>query len=158
MPHAIDDFDRRILALVQQDCAQPAERIAAQVGLSASAVQRRLKNLRESGVIRREVAVVDAKALGHPMTLIALVEQDRESPEHRARLQRWLAAQPAVQQAYFVTGTTDAVLVVVAPDLEAYDRLMSDLQEANPSVKRITTNVSLQTLKSGLAVPADAGA
>ena len=60
----LDAFDRRILARVQSDCHRPAESIAAEIGLSASAVQRRLRRLRERGVIRAEVALLDAAALG----------------------------------------------------------------------------------------------
>ena len=58
----LDDFDRRLLNLVQSDAGQTAEQLAGDVGLSASAVQRRLKRLREAGVIIREAAILDPRA------------------------------------------------------------------------------------------------
>ncbi|MEN2710874.1 Lrp/AsnC family transcriptional regulator [Sphingomonas sp. NPDC092331] len=149
----LDPFDRRLLALVQRDAAQTAEALAGQVGLSASAVQRRLKRLRATGVILGEVAVVDPLKVGKPNFFLAALEIERERPELIARLRQWLAAEEQVQQIYYVTGTADFVLVVVAPDVGAYDALMSRLMADNPNVRRFTTNVALGVGKRGLFVP-----
>ncbi|MCH7862625.1 MAG: Lrp/AsnC family transcriptional regulator [Proteobacteria bacterium] len=149
----LDPFDRRLLALVQRDAAQTAEALAGQVGLSASAVQRRLKRLRATGVILGEVAVVDPLKVGKPSFFLAALEIERERPELIARLRQWLAAEEQVQQIYYVTGTADFVLVVVAPDVGAYDALMSRLMADNPNVRRFTTNVALGVGKRGLFVP-----
>lgn len=111
--HALDAFDRRILARVQSDCHRPAESIAAEIGLSASAVQRRLRRLRERGVIRAEVALLDAAALGAGLTLIAGIGFEREHYAALARLRALLAPEPAVQQAYSTTG--DNTQVVIEP-------------------------------------------
>lgn len=149
----LDRFDRRLLTLVQQDAAQTAEALAAQVGLSASAVQRRLKRLRATGVILSEIAVVDPLRVGKPNFFLAALEIERERPELIARLRQWLAAEAQIQQVYYVTGTADFVLVVVAPDVGAYDALMSRLMADNPNVRRFTTNVALGVGKRGLFVP-----
>lgn len=149
----LDPFDRRLLALVQRDAAQTAEALAGQVGLSASAVQRRLKRLRATGVILGEVAVVDPLKVGKPNFFLAALEIERERPELIARLRQWLAAEEQVQQIYYVTGTADFVLVVVAPDVGAYDALMSRLMADNPNVRRFTTNFALGVGKRGLFVP-----
>lgn len=153
MPQDLDAIDHRILAIVQDDARRPAEAIGAAVGLSASAVQRRLQRLRETGIITAERAVVDARAVGRPLTLIADVEVERERPELLAGLKRWLAAEPAVQEAWYVTGDADYVLVVVARDVEDYDRLMQRLVAENGNVRRFRTRVALGTLKRGLGVP-----
>ena len=150
---ALDPVDRRLLALVQRDAAQTAEALAGQVGLSASAVQRRLKRLRATGVILGEIAVVDPLKVGKPNFFLAALEIERERPELIARLRQWLAAEEQVQQVYYVTGTADFVLVVVAPDVGAYDALMSRLMADNPNVRRFTTNVALGVGKRGLLVP-----
>ena len=107
MPIELDRFDRRILATLQVDARRPAELIGAQIGLSASAVQRRIARLREEGVIGAEVAVVDAKRTGRPLTLIVDVEVERERPELLASLKQWIALEPAVQEAWYVTGAGD---------------------------------------------------
>ncbi|MDF2381886.1 Lrp/AsnC family transcriptional regulator [Nostoc ellipsosporum NOK] len=149
----LDRFDRRLLALVQRDAAQTADVLAGQVGLSPSAVQRRLKRLRETGVILSEIAVVDPLRVGKPNFFLAALEIERERPELIARLRQWLSAEEQIQQVYYVTGTADFVLVVVAPDVGAYDALMSRLMADNPNVRRFTTNVALGVGKRGLFVP-----
>lgn len=149
----LDRFDRKLLVLVQRDAGQTAEALAVQIGLSASAVQRRLRRLRETGVIVSEVAVVDPLKVGKPNFFLAALEIERERPELIARLRQWMAAEAQIQQVYYVTGTADFVLVVVAPDVGAYDALMSRLMADNPNVRRFTTNVALGVGKRGLAVP-----
>ena len=89
----IDDFDRKILGLVQVDCQMKAEAIGDLVGLSASAVQRRLKRMRETGIITAEIAVVDRKAVGNPMTFIAGMEIERENYDALSKFRMWLAKQ-----------------------------------------------------------------
>lgn len=149
----LDRFDRKLLTLVQRDAGQTADALAEQVGLSASAVLRRLKRLRETGVILAEIAVVDPLKTGKPNFFLAALEIERERPELIARLRQWMAAEEQIQQVYYVTGTADFVLVVVAPDVGAYDALMSRLMADNPNVRRFTTNVALGVGKRGLFVP-----
>lgn len=155
MPHELDAIDKRLLMLVQRDARQPAERLGEAAGLSASAVQRRLARLREAGVILGEAAVVDPKAVGRPLTMIVDVELDRERPEILSAFRSWLGAEAAVQQAWYVTGDGDYVLIVTAADVEDYDKLMQRLVAENPSVRRFRTRVALGTLKRGLTVPTD---
>lgn len=149
----LDRFDRKLLTLVQRDAGQTADALAEQVGLSASAVLRRLKRLRETGVILGEIAVVDPLKTGKPNFFLAALEIERERPELIARLRQWMAAEEQIQQVYYVTGTADFMLVIVAPDVGAYDVLMSRLMADNPNVRRFTTNVVLGVGKRGLFVP-----
>ncbi|NII72383.1 DNA-binding Lrp family transcriptional regulator [Dyella sp. SG562] len=153
MPTALDKFDRRILSILQLDARRSAELIGAEIGLSASAVQRRIARLREEGVILAEVAIVDPKRAGRPLTLIVDVEVERERPELLASLKQWIAAEPAVQEAWYVTGEGDYVLVVSARDVEDYDALMQKLVADNANVRRFQTRVALGTLKRGVLVP-----
>ncbi|MCF7223574.1 Lrp/AsnC family transcriptional regulator [Marilutibacter chinensis] len=149
----LDRFDRELLNLVQEDVGRTAEQLAAQVALSPSAIQRRLRRLREQGVIERETAIVDPKHVGRPTFFIVGLQVERERPELLAQLRRWLAAQPQVQQAFYVTGEADFVLVITAPDTESYDALMARMVAENPNVSRFTTNVALSVVKRGLAIP-----
>ena len=153
----LDRFDRQLLNLVQQDAALTAEQLGAQVSLSPSAIQRRLKRLREQGVIQRHIAVVDAAQVGRPTTFIANVQVSSEQPEAMAGLRAWLAAEPGVQQAFYVTGEADFVLVVTAPDAAGYEALMARLLAAHANVRRYTTQVAMGVLKRGLALPVPPG-
>ena len=149
----LDRFDRQLLNLVQEDAGQTAERLAEQVALSPSAIQRRLRRLRELGVISRDSAIVDPRKVGRPTFFIVSLQVERERPELLAQLRKWLAAQEHIQQAFYVTGEADFVLVITAPDTETYDALMSRLVSENPNVKRFTTNVALSLVKRGLTIP-----
>jgi Lrp/AsnC family leucine-responsive transcriptional regulator len=155
MPLALDDLDRKILAVLQEDARRSAEVIGAGIGLSASAVQRRVVRLREAGVITAEVAVVDPRSLGRSLTLIVDIEVERERPELMAVLKRWIAAESAIQEAWYVTGDGDFVLIVAARDVEDYDALMQKLVSENSNVRRFRTRVALGTLKRGCMVPVD---
>lgn len=149
----LDRYDRQLLRLVQDDVGASAEQLAERVPLSPSSIQRRLRRLREVGVIEREVAVVNPAALGRPTFFIVSLQVERERPELLNQLRRWLAAQEHIQQAFYVTGESDFVLVVAAPDTEAYDALMGRLVSENPNVSRFTTSVALSVVKRGLSIP-----
>jgi DNA-binding Lrp family transcriptional regulator len=149
----LDQFDRQLLNLVQEDAGQTAERLAEQISLSASAIQRRLRKLREEGVITRFTAILDPAKVGRPNSFVVSVQVERERPELLGQYRTWLASQEHVQQAFYVTGEADFVLVITAPDAETYDQLMSRMVGENPNVKRFTTNVALSVVKRGLTIP-----
>ena len=150
---ALDAFDLRILAMYQHDVRLPAERIGDQVGLSAAAVQRRLKRLRENGVIEAEVARIAPRAVGLPITCIVTIDLDRETAAELARFKARMAACAEVQQCYYVTGQADFVLVVLAADMEAYEQFTRRHLLDDPNVRSFTTHVALERVKSGVAVP-----
>lgn len=149
----LDNFDRQLLNLVQEDAGQTSERLAEQIHLSPSAIQRRLKRLRKEGVIARECAVLEPKKIGQPTFFIVSLQVERERPELLAELRRWLSREPHIQQAFYVTGEADFVLIVTVPDTDAYDELMSRLVRENSNLKRFTTSVALGVVKRGLTIP-----
>jgi DNA-binding Lrp family transcriptional regulator len=149
----LDQFDRQLLNLVQADVSQTAEQLSEHVALSPSAIQRRVRRMRAEGVIVRDTAVVDPAKVGRPTFFIVSVQIERERPELLAQLRRWLAAQEHIQQAFYVTGETDFILIITAPDTETYDVLMASLVSENANVKRFTTNVALGLVKRSLTIP-----
>lgn len=150
---SLDRFDLAILDRYQRDTQQPAKTIGDAVGLSAAAVQRRLKRLREEGVIERESAVLAPKALGMMVTCIVAVDLDREGNADLDRFRRDMARRAEVQQCYYVTGQADFVLVVLTPDMEAYDAFTREALMANGNVRSFTTQVVLERVKVALNVP-----
>jgi len=149
----LDRFDRQLLNLVQEDAGRTSEDLAQRVALSPSAVQRRLRKLKEAGVIARHTAVLEPRHVGRPTFFIVSLEIERDRPELLTQLRAWLAAQQHVQQAFYVTGEADFILVVTAPDTETYDALMARLATENPNVRKFTTNVALGVVKRGLTIP-----
>jgi Lrp/AsnC family leucine-responsive transcriptional regulator len=155
MPEALDSFDRKILQLVQRNCHMKAELIAEDVGLSASAVQRRLKRMRAEQIITSEIATVDRKAVGRAMTFIAGLEIERENYNALAKFRRWAEKQDDIQQAYYVTGSTDIILIITAPDVETYDAISARIMAHHPQISRINTTVGLNVLQLGLFLPVE---
>jgi DNA-binding Lrp family transcriptional regulator len=151
----LDTYDRRLLALLQENAGRTAEELAAQVPLSVSAIQRRVKRLREDGIIQRDIAVLDPAAVGGVTMFLASLQLAREHLQGTQRLRDWLVSCPAVQQAYYVTGDSDFVLVVCARDVAQYEALMGRLMAENPDVLRYETRVALSQVKRGLSVPVD---
>jgi len=149
----IDQLDRKILDIVQIDCQMKAEIIGDLVGLSASAVQRRLKRMRDSGIITAEIALVDRKAAGTPMMFIAGMEIERENYDALSKFRVWLAKQAHIQQVYYVTGSVDLVAIITARDVGQYDEITANLMSENPQIKSIHTNVVLKDIKVGMFVP-----
>lgn len=153
----MDATDRKILALYQADTRRTADSIGSEVGLSAAAVQRRLKRLRETGVIRGEIALVDAAAAGVPIVCVVMLtmgSRPAHAPEdHLTRFKLAVKRAPEVQQCYHVTGSSDMVLVVTAVSMEAYGEFAHRWFETNEHVTRYETHVVLDRVKVGLSLP-----
>jgi DNA-binding Lrp family transcriptional regulator len=155
MAQKLDSLDRKLLVEVQVDGALTSDQLSERVGLSPSAISRRIRRLEADGVIETRLAVVNPAKVGQGALFIVGVEVERERPELVQKLRSWVAGEPSVQQAYYVTGTADYVMLVTAPDISAFDRLMSDMMAANPNVRRFTTQVVMSTIKRGLFVPVE---
>ena len=131
----------------------PTGQAPSAVGLSAAAVQRRLKRLREAGVIERECAVLEPATLGVGITCIVAVDLDREGSADLERFRRDMARRKEVQQCYYVTGQADFVLVVLARDMAAYDAFTREALMTDANVRSFTTQVVLERVKVGLDIP-----
>ena len=151
----LDRIDRKILALFQGDTRRIAAEIGERVGLSAAAVQRRLKRLRENGAIRREIALLDPAMAGVPITCIVTLALIPHAAPHQQidRFRRDMQTAPEIQQCYHVTGTMDFVLVVTARSMEDYAAFARTWFESNVTVARYDTHVVLERVKLGLEVP-----
>lgn len=149
----LDAFDLELLALVQRDARTPQAALGSQVNLSTAAVNRRLKQLSEGGVIRQYTAVVDPTAVGYPLTVIVGVEAESERMDLLDDTKRTFAACPEVQQCYYVTGDWDFILIMAVTDMEHYNALTRQLFFASNNVKRFKTFVAMSRVKVGLTVP-----
>jgi Lrp/AsnC family leucine-responsive transcriptional regulator len=149
----LDALDRKILAALQENNLTPADRLGDRVGLSASAVQRRVKRLRQEGIIAADVSVVDPKKVGQAATFIVEVTLERESTELFEAFKRRMHAAPEVQQCYYITGDADFVLVVTASDVPEYEKVVERLFFHDRNIRRFRTGVVLNRVKASLAVP-----
>ncbi len=153
----LDKLDYEILRRLQDDSRTIAETIGAEVGLSAAAVQRRIKRLRHAGVISREVAVIDPPSVGVHMTFIVMVEMERERLEVLDAFRKQVLADSAVQQCYYVTGSADFILVVQCRDMGEFEAFTRRMFFDNGEVRHFTTSVAMDRVKVGLTVPLNGG-
>lgn len=144
----LDSFDRAILRIVQQDARTPQRVIAEAVHLSAAAVQRRIAAMEASGVIRRNIALVDPKAISLTITSIVEVYLQDERAETLQKAKARFLNEPEVQQCYYVTGGTSFILIVVTTDMAAYEALTKRLFEQNDSVSRFRSLIALDRVKT----------
>jgi Lrp/AsnC family transcriptional regulator, leucine-responsive regulatory protein len=142
----IDAFDEALLAQVQQNNLTPARVLAERVGLSESAVLRRLRRLRAEGVIAADVAVVQPATLGRPVTAIVLVKLVRESRAQVDAFSKRMQGRPEVAATWYVTGSVDFVVILNLPDLAAYDAFTNDVFLADSNVAKFETLMSLREL------------
>jgi len=136
MPESvIDDFDRALLELVQRDNLTPARLLAERVGLSESAVLRRLRRLRREKIIAADVSIVSPAAIGLPLTVIALVSLERENSGVLADFTRRARTRSEVRQCWYVTGESDLALVLQLDSMASYEAFSREMFVDNPNVK-----------------------
>ncbi len=148
----MDDKDLDILRLVQRDARLTADAISHEVGLSPPAVQKRLKRLRESGVIERDIAVLAPSKLGREMTIIVEVILERESRAHLDAFKRRMRSAPCVQQCYYTTGEADFVLILTVEDIQEYEAFTQTYFFDESNISRFKTAVVMDRVKVSLDV------
>lgn len=153
MPLNFDAIDLAILRALQRNGRLQNLQLAEAVGLSPSPCLRRVRRLEEEGAIERYVALLDHAKTGFGMTMFArvsLVAQDAETVDHFANAMRRL---PQVMECYIMAGECDALLRVVAADIDAYRQFQSaHLTRAN-GVQTVKTDIPMQKVKLSTELP-----
>ena len=155
--NALDKLDKAILRRLQDNGRETYDVIGEQVGLSPSAVLRRVKRLEDSGVIARYVALVRPEAVGLGLTAYLNVRLEKHTESHkrnpmdlfRASVQTW----PEVVECAALTGEIDYLLRVVVADMAHYSRFIMDTLLKHPSVQDCKTSFVLDRVKATTAVP-----
>lgn len=129
------------------------EEVGKKVGLSATAVQRRVKRMRADGIIEREIAVVAPGKVGRPLTMLVMVSLERERADIIDRFKRSIARTPEIMQGFYVTGDTDFVLIITARDMKGYEAFTRQFFYQQSDIKTFKTLVVLDTVKRGLSIP-----
>lgn len=148
----IDDRDRKILKLLQEDATISLTRLSETVSLSVSACSRRVQRLEEDGYIASRCAVLDRVKMGVPTTLIALIKTARHDEEWIDQFRRAIADIPEIVEAHRLTGTYDYMLKIALPNAEHYDAVYKRIVRKVP-IFEISASISMETLKSGSGVP-----
>lgn len=150
-----DRIDARILELVQKNNRLTSDAIGEQVGLSATACQRRLKRLRAEGIIEADVSIVSTKAIGRPIQMLVLVTLERERVDIIDKFKRDIKSSPEIATGFYITGDADFLLYITARSMEDYEQYTRRFFYENPHIKSVRTMVVVDRVKAGFAVPID---
>lgn len=149
----MDRIDRKLLALLQQDASRTNAELAAEVGLSPSSCLRRIRRLNATGVIDRVVALLNPAKAGRSVKAIITVELERHGEQYVRRFLDLAAREPAVTQAYSVSGAMDALLMLRLKDMEELDALTERLFREESNVARYYTTFVIRTGKETTEIP-----
>ena len=133
----LDDLDRRILNILQVDASQTNAELADLVHISQTTCLRRVKQLRENGVIERQVAIVTPDKVGARLSAIVEITLDVQAADRMAEFERVVADEAAVLQCYRVSPGPDFVLIVQVADMPAYHALAHRLFTTHSNVRNV---------------------
>ena len=149
----LDAADWRLVAALQADASLTNASLAERVGLSASQISRRRQRLEETGVIRGYRAILDAPAVGFPVTAFIRVTLARHDAEGRRRFREWLRETPPVLEAHGLSGRAEVLVKVAASDLPQLTRFMTEDLLAHDNVASLSCEIVLETLKALSPLP-----
>lgn len=150
---SFDRPTRLILELLQDDARLSTQALAERVGLSATPVWRRVRELEESGVIRSQVVLVDREKLGLSICVLANVSLVRHSEGAVEQFEALVKTSREIIECHGITGEADYVIKVVVPDMKAYDQFLQSKVFKVPGVSSVRSNVVLREVKYETALP-----
>jgi Lrp/AsnC family transcriptional regulator len=148
----MDKIDRKILAELQENAAQPVADIARKVGLSVTPCWRRIQRMEEVGLIRKRVALLDPQKMGVGMSVFVAVRTDQHNADWLRNFADMVADMPEVVEFYRMSGEVDYLLRVVVPDMKAYDRFYRTLI-ANVELTDVSSSFAMEEIKYTTALP-----
>ncbi len=149
----MDDRDRAILRLLQDDGRISNADLSGRVNLSESACLRRVRVLEASGLIRGYTAIIDQKAAGYALSLFLTITLNSQSQAALSAFEEAAARVPEIMECYLMTGEADYLIRVVARDVDAFEALHAGALTRLPGVARITSSIALRTAVHRSALP-----
>jgi Lrp/AsnC family leucine-responsive transcriptional regulator len=145
--HTLDKVDRKLLNLLQKDNQIPTKTLAEKVHISQPTCLRRLRDLRDAGIISADVALVDPFALGYGMLAFLEVSLSNQSDEHMQEFEKRMAKEVEVMQCYFVSGNYDYFLVVHVVDMDAYYQFVRRAISGSGNVRNFQSRFPMKRAK-----------
>ena len=153
MPVSLDVYDRRILALLQERADISTAEIAERVGLSQSPCWRRIQRLKDEGIIKGQVTLLDRKKIGLNAQIFAQVKLDAHGRSNLTEFAEKIRDLPEVLECYVLMGSVDFLLRIVTQDIEAYERFFFERLSMVPGIQEVNSIVALSEIKSTTVLP-----
>jgi len=150
----MDQIDKRILTLLQQDSTTSVAELGRKVGLSTTPCWRRIQKLEEDGVIKKRVAVLDPASVNARVTVFVSIRTNAHNAEWLKRFSEVVEQFPEVVDLYRMSGDIDYLMRVVVPDIAAYDafyqRLISKID-----ISDVSSSFAMEQMKYTTQLPLD---
>lgn len=154
-PPRLDDIDRQILSLLQDNARLSNAAVAREVGLTPPATLERTRRLEESGVIRGYAADLDPVPLGYGMTVVLLIRLEHHGRDAVHAFRNAIAEVNAVSECHYLTGTADFLLKVRVADVAGYRDLLETEISGLPGIQHVESAVVLETFKDNRRMVVD---
>ena len=151
----IDELDRSILGILQEEGRITNVELASRVGLTAPPCLRRMRALEESGVIRGYHAELDPGALGYSIMVFALVSLRSQAEDDLRAVEAHVAELPEVRECHMLNGEIDFILKIVAHDLQSFQAFLTSKLTPAPNVASVKTSLTIRTSKTSCGIPVD---
>lgn len=149
----LDDTDRRILSLLQENASLSISELADRLGMTPPPCWRRVRRLKEKKILDKPVWLVDPKAVGLTVTIYAAVKLATHDSKATAAFRTRIQGMPEVLECYILLGSPDALLKIVVPDMNHYEALFYARLSQIPGVREVTSSVVMTEVKRTTRVP-----
>lgn len=151
----LDRTDLKILAEMQNDARISNAELAQRVGLSPSPCLRRVRQLEADGIIRRYAAIIDAKSVGLPISVFVRVSLHSQVRDQLEDFESRINAFEEIMECYLMTGESDYLLRIVVPDLESYERFLTEKLTRISAIANIQSSFALKQVAYRTGLPLD---
>ena len=148
----MDDIDRRILTVLQEDATLPVSELAKRVGLSTTTCWKRVQKLREDGVITKQVVLCDPAKMDLKLTVFVEIRTNRHNDAWLRKFAKIVRELPEIVDVYRMSGDVDYLLRVVVRDIEGYDAVYRKLIRA-VEVFDVSSRFVMEKIKYSTALP-----
>ena len=149
----MDSIDLEILNRLQNDARITNTALADSVNLSPSPCLRRVRELEQSGVIRRYSTLLDSEKVGWGVSVFIEIRLEKQISEGLVQFEEIIESYPEVMECYLMTGTSDYLLRVVAKDLNSLQSFITNKLAAIPNVANMRSSIALKQVKYKTALP-----
>ena len=149
----LDQTDRRIMELLQEDCKYTNKEIAARIGMSTTPVFERIKKLEEQGFIQNYVALVDPEKIGYSLIAFCNVSLKEHSQSYIRKFENEVHSLQEVTEVYHIAGMFDYLLKVVAKDIGAYQKFIVNKLAALDNIGNVQSSFVMTNIKYSTALP-----
>ena len=143
---SVDAIDRSILRLLRLDARMSNARLAAEVGLSASACLRRIRIMEQAGIIKGYTALIDAANAEVSIAVIINITLERQTEDHLDRFEAAVRKHPEIRECFLMTGGSDYLLRVEVENAGEFERIHKEILSALPGVLRIHSSFAIRNV------------